>query len=75
LKRLVLLSGHIGSGKSELAAGLVDRYGARHIKTRALLEATLGVGRASSRGSLQAEGSGWIGGRRGRGWPTRSHET
>jgi adenylosuccinate synthase len=56
VKRLVLLSGHIGSGKSELATGLVEQYGARHVKTRRLLEATLGGGKASSRESLQAEG-------------------
>jgi adenylosuccinate synthase len=55
VKRLVLLSGRIGSGKSELGSGLADQYGARRLKTRALLEATLGP-KPSSREALQAEG-------------------
>lgn len=39
-RRVVLLSGHIASGKSSLATSLAGRYGARIVKTRELLERT-----------------------------------
>jgi adenylosuccinate synthase len=39
--RIVVLSGPIGAGKSALAARLVERYGARVIKTRDLIRAQL----------------------------------
>lgn len=35
--RLVVLSGPVGAGKSTLARGLVERYGAKHVRTQELL--------------------------------------
>ena len=39
--RIVVLSGPIGAGKSALAERLIERYGARIIKTRDLIRAQL----------------------------------
>lgn len=39
--RIVLLSGHVGSGKTTLARGLVGRFGGSHLKTGELLASQL----------------------------------
>lgn len=56
MRRLVVLSGRISSGKSALAVGLEQRFGARHLRTRTLLERSLAPGAAVSRANLQREG-------------------
>ncbi len=53
IDRVVVLSGHIGSGKTRLAAALVDDHGFQLIKTRELLNEELG---ATGRINLQAAG-------------------
>jgi adenylosuccinate synthase len=40
-RRIVLLSGHVGTGKSTLADGLVQRFGGLHLRTSQLLSQQL----------------------------------
>lgn len=54
-KRIILLSGPIASGKTSLAAALVERYGFQIIKTRALIESLVKV--EPERGALQRAGA------------------
>ena len=53
IERLVVLSGHIGAGKTGLATALVERHGFRLVKTRELLHEELA---AAGRLDLQAAG-------------------
>jgi adenylosuccinate synthase len=65
--QIVLLSGHIGSGKTRLADGLVKQHGATLVKTRKLILRTLprtrdqrqDMQRAGERLDRQTEG-GWV---------------
>lgn len=54
--RIVLLSGPIASGKSTLADGLCERFGALALSTRDLLRANCGE-EGATRGKLQALGN------------------
>ncbi len=56
IEGLILLSGHISSGKSTLAAGLADRFGMHILKTRDVLERRVPGGLAENRKVLQLEG-------------------
>ncbi len=66
--QIVLLSGRIGSGKTQLAAALVDRYGATLIKTRELITQELpktkperlALQRAGERLDRETKGA-WVG--------------
>ena len=53
-KRIIVLSGHVGSGKTTLASGLVRRFGFCVLKTRDLIKAATGVD--AERGALQHAG-------------------
>jgi len=53
-RRIILLSGHIASGKSTLAARLVGRYGVVRFKTQDLIRSVKGA--ALERTALQAAG-------------------
>jgi adenylosuccinate synthase len=53
-RKIVLLSGEIGAGKTKLAKLLVDRYGFRHVKTSEYLKQRRQDG---ARDKLQAEGA------------------
>jgi adenylosuccinate synthase len=65
--RIVVLSGPIGAGKSALAEKLVERYGARVIKTRDLIRTQLPLVK-EERAALQragerldrADGGAWV---------------
>lgn len=57
--RIVVLSGHVASGKSELAQRLVESFGARHIKTRELMNERArrsGIDLVQGRQELQSYG-------------------
>ena len=41
-RKILVLSGEVGAGKSTLAKRLVDRYDAHHVSTHELLTARLG---------------------------------
>ena len=56
VKRIILISGPVSSGKSTLSQGLSDRFNMVPIKTRDLLVERLSSHRASQRRNLQAEG-------------------
>jgi adenylosuccinate synthase len=53
-KRIILLSGPVASGKTQLARALVERYGFLTIKTRKLIESLVHV--PNERGALQKAG-------------------
>jgi adenylosuccinate synthase len=53
---IVLLSGHVGTGKTTLARGLVERFGGLHLKTRDLLLSQLEDHLDHDRQSLQNAG-------------------
>lgn len=58
-RTVVVLSGSVASGKSTLARGLRDRYGARHLRTQDLLRArgaAEGLGGLTDRRALQHYG-------------------
>lgn len=58
-RTVVVLSGSVASGKTTLAAGLRDRYGARHLRTQDLLRAraaAAGLGDLKDRRALQHYG-------------------
>jgi adenylosuccinate synthase len=55
-RRVIVLSGRVASGKSTLAQGLHDRFGATVFKTQDLLRARLGTER-SDRQALQRAGT------------------
>lgn len=57
MKRLVLLSGPVRSGKSNLAAALERRADARVLSTKELLLKALGLASPPSRAELQAAGA------------------
>jgi adenylosuccinate synthase len=54
--RIVLLSGHVGTGKTTLARGLVGRFGGDHLKTGELLAKELKDPHNPDRRSLQDAG-------------------
>jgi adenylosuccinate synthase len=54
--RIILLSGPISSGKSTLAKGLADRYGASILKTSELLQKRVRMDLRGERQALQNEG-------------------
>jgi adenylosuccinate synthase len=54
MKRLILLSGPVSSGKTTLARSLVDHFGVRQIKTRLLIVAATNA--PDDRAALQAAG-------------------
>lgn len=56
VRRIILISGPISSGKTTLSRGLADRFKMLPIKTRDLLVERLGEGRPTQRKDLQAEG-------------------
>jgi adenylosuccinate synthase len=53
-KQIILLSGPIASGKTQLGSALVEHYGFRLIKTRSLIQSLVKV--QSERGALQKAG-------------------
>jgi adenylosuccinate synthase len=53
-KQIILLSGQIASGKTQLGSALVEQYGFRLIKTRKLIQSLVKV--QSERGALQKAG-------------------
>ena len=55
-EKVLVISGPIGAGKSTLAQGLVERFGARRLSSRELLLARLGA-TAGDRRSLQEAGA------------------
>ena len=56
VKRIILLSGPIASGKSTLAKKLSKHFNTTTVQTRKLLQRTLVHGNSSGRSELQAEG-------------------
>jgi adenylosuccinate synthase len=66
-KLIVVVSGPVAGGKSQLARGLVDRFGGLRLSTRSLLEPRLPEGVVPSRKTLQLIGTeldnrdpGWV---------------
>lgn len=60
LLKVVVISGRVGAGKSTLAHGLADRYGARLVSTKELLQLVAERNREelpAERGALQAYGT------------------
>ena len=55
-RKILVLSGEVGAGKSTLASRLVERYGARRISTHALLTERVGPAVAQERRALQEAG-------------------
>lgn len=56
IKRVILISGHISSGKSTLAIGLAKRCDMEVFKTNEILKARVGPQLANNRKTLQGEG-------------------
>jgi adenylosuccinate synthase len=56
IKRVILISGHISSGKSTLAIGLAKRCDMEVFKTNEILKAHIGPQLANNRKALQQEG-------------------
>ncbi len=55
-KRIVLLSGKVSAGKSTLCEGLVQRFGAHHLKTKELIAEVAREDSRLGRGELQRVG-------------------
>ncbi len=55
-RKILVLSGEVGAGKSTLAKRLIERYHANHVSTHSLLSARLGADVPQERRALQEAG-------------------